>query len=91
MTLCCLKQLQRITRCHGKLVSDWVVPTGGCVDSSPLVVCYHGNSLAYVGSHSGLVLCVELMGGVIKWRRQPKRKGREFIVCVLLWRICNSR
>ena len=53
-----------------KLVTEWVVPTGGCVDSSPLVVCSCGNDMAYVGSHSGLVLCAELRGGVIKWRTQ---------------------
>ena len=64
-----------------KLVSDWVIPTGGCVDSSPLVIHCHGNSLAYVGSHSGLVLCVELVGGVIKWKRQLR--GRvESSLCV---------
>ena len=53
-----------------KLMTEWVVPTGGCVDSSPLVVRSRGNNMAYVGSHSGLVLCVELRGGVIKWRTQ---------------------
>ena len=53
-----------------KLVTEWVVPTGGCVDSSPLVVRSRGNDVAYVGSHSGLVLCTELRGGVIKWWTQ---------------------
>ena len=53
-----------------KLVTEWVVPTGGCVDSSPLIVRSRDNDVAYVGSHSGLVLCVELRGGVIKWRTQ---------------------
>lgn len=53
-----------------KLMTEWVVPTGGCIDSSPLVVRSRGNDVAYVGSHSGLVLCAELRGGVIKWRTQ---------------------
>ena len=51
-------------------MTEWVVPTSGCVDSSPLIVRSRGNDVVYVGSHSGLVLCAELRGGVIRWRTQ---------------------
>ena len=59
------------------LRESWSVPTGRCVDSSPLVVISEeGNkgrhllSTVYVGSHSGLVLAVELGEGSVQWRTQ---------------------
>ena len=53
-----------------KLKEKWVVPTGGCVDSSPLAVKDDSSDYIYIGSHSGQVLAIETSSGVIKWRTQ---------------------
>lgn len=53
-----------------ELKEKWVVPTGGCVDSSPIAVKDDSSDYIYVGSHSGQVIAIETSSGVIKWRTQ---------------------
>ncbi len=49
----------------------WRVDTGKCVDSSPLLCCgLGGGPVVFIGSHSGLFLCLEECSGTVKWRQQ---------------------
>ena len=55
---------------------DWAVPTGKCVDASPLVAQLHGGNCAtmatvvFVGSHSGLFFAISASDGQIIWKTQ---------------------
>lgn len=48
----------------------WTVPTGKCVDSSPLVVTIDYRPIVYIGSHSGILLAIQLNDGVVIWKTQ---------------------
>jgi hypothetical protein len=41
----------------------WRLATEKCVDASPLVTIIHSNQLMFIGSHSGLVACVDIVSG----------------------------
>ena len=62
----------------------WGVPTGQCVDASPLVVeTAEGTQCVYAGSHSGLFLAIVVDNGEVLW--QIKLDGRiESSACVSL-------
>lgn len=53
-----------------KLEVLWSVPTGQCVDASPLVIQKEGagQGVAYIGSHSGLFIAVEIASGSVLWK-----------------------
>ena len=54
--------------------SNWHVPTGKCVDASPLLVEHNssidGSSTVYIGSHSGIFLGIDSQSGDVKWSTQ---------------------
>ena len=61
----------------------WSVPTGQCVDASPLVVEAEGTQCAYVGSHSGMFLAILVTNGDVLW--QTKLDSRiESSACLSL-------
>ena len=55
---------------------DWAVPTGKCVDASPLVARLRGGSctavanVVFIGSHSGLFFAITASDGQIIWKTQ---------------------
>ena len=56
---------------------DWAVPTGKCVDASPLVAQLEGGSCAgavatvvFIGSHSGLFFAIGAWDGQVIWKTQ---------------------
>ena len=53
------------------LAIRWTFDTGRCVDASPLVVKQESAPLAvYVGSHSGLFVCLGVESGLPLWQAQ---------------------
>lgn len=60
------------TKWSCKLEVLWSVPTGQCVDASPLVVQKEGEEryTVYIGSHSGLFLAIEVAGGSVLWQTE---------------------
>ena len=58
---------------HLSLHKLWTVPTGKCVDSSPLVVSNMDSiesPVVFIGSHSGLLFAIQLKDGAINWKTQ---------------------
>lgn len=47
----------------------WSVPTGKCVDASPLVVKRCNKTAVYIGSHSGKFIAVDVASGAILWQK----------------------
>ncbi|GFR83033.1 acyl-CoA synthetase family member 4, partial [Elysia marginata] len=57
-----------------RLRLKWQFDTHKCVDASPLVIEFRNKSLTFIGSHSGLVSCLDVYTGTCEWSvRLPDR------------------
>lgn len=66
-----------------KLNIEWSVSLEKCIDASPLLVKWPNKEVIFIGSHSGLVLAINVQSHVIIWeQRLPDRIESS---CVILY------
>jgi hypothetical protein len=68
------KPVNAVTICGTKPVIRWTLDMEKCIDASPIIIQSQTQSIAFIGSHSGLFIAVDLTEGSTVWEtRLPDR------------------